>query len=190
LAIKKYQLNPYIDGSCRREPDLENPFPSITALCRQSSFATKLWPNSVIVYISLGDTDLKNPNYRLIAILKASKRFDNHFLASRWYRENNISIPSNCLIPTNDPQPFDKTISKFTNKKGIEHFLQKEAIQQEIIGQRIINSWDREYQEKSERWPTFIVTKPKFNAIVEDIEPPIITVADFLRIMTKQLSAC
>jgi len=94
-------------------------------------------------------------------------------------------IPSNCMIPTNGPQPFDKTISKFTNKKDIEHFLEKEDIQQETIGQRIINSWDREYQEESERWPTFIVTKPKFNAIAEGIEPPIITEADFLRIMGK-----
>jgi len=25
---------PFADGSCRREPDLESKFPSITALCR------------------------------------------------------------------------------------------------------------------------------------------------------------
>ena len=29
-AVYKYDLPPFIDGSCRREPDFESPFPSIT----------------------------------------------------------------------------------------------------------------------------------------------------------------
>lgn len=38
-AIEKYKLPPFIDASCRREPDFQNPLPSISALCRQVSFA-------------------------------------------------------------------------------------------------------------------------------------------------------
>jgi len=33
-AVTRYGIPPYVDASCRREPDFESPLPSISALCR------------------------------------------------------------------------------------------------------------------------------------------------------------
>ena len=41
-AIKQYGLAPYVDDSCRREPDFEAAFPSISGLCRSTRFAPRL----------------------------------------------------------------------------------------------------------------------------------------------------
>ena len=52
-AIKEFNFPPFIDASCRREPDFENANPSITALCRQDLFAPNLYPNDIVVYITV-----------------------------------------------------------------------------------------------------------------------------------------
>src|SRR5437879_479234 len=41
-AIREHALLPFIDGSCRREPDFESRFPSITATCRGRNCAPRL----------------------------------------------------------------------------------------------------------------------------------------------------
>ena len=40
-AVQRYGLAPYIDASCRREPDLEAKWPTISALCRGRNFAPR-----------------------------------------------------------------------------------------------------------------------------------------------------
>ncbi len=40
-AWKNYGFPPFIDSSCRREPDFESEYPSITALYRKDKFAPK-----------------------------------------------------------------------------------------------------------------------------------------------------
>ena len=35
-AIEDFGFPPYVDHSCRREPDFESQFPSISAICRGS----------------------------------------------------------------------------------------------------------------------------------------------------------
>jgi len=51
-AICNHGLPPFIDGSCRREPDFQARVPSISALCRGRNFAPRLWPGDCIAYIS------------------------------------------------------------------------------------------------------------------------------------------
>ena len=34
MVVAQYRIPPFVDYSIRREPDLQNPFPSITGLCR------------------------------------------------------------------------------------------------------------------------------------------------------------
>jgi len=41
-AIAQFDIPPYVDASCRREPDLECELPSISALCRGELFAPHL----------------------------------------------------------------------------------------------------------------------------------------------------
>ena len=53
-AISKYKFPPFIDASCRREPDFQNPFPSISALCRQGQFAPHLRKDDIVVYMTVG----------------------------------------------------------------------------------------------------------------------------------------
>jgi hypothetical protein len=43
---------PFIDASCRREPDLESRYPSITALCREGHFAPHLHEGDVVAYMT------------------------------------------------------------------------------------------------------------------------------------------
>ncbi len=68
-AISDYNFPPFIAGSCRREPDFENDFPSITSLCRQEKFAPLLFPNDVVVYITV-----KGDHYRLYWQLRIKKK--------------------------------------------------------------------------------------------------------------------
>lgn len=184
-AAIEFGIHPYVDGSCRREPDFENPFPSISALCRQNSFAPKLFPNDIVIYISLNSNGNSQSKYRLVSILKVYKRFETHYNAYRWYRENNFVIPNNCMIEGNPPIPFEKTISKFDSFKEINRFKNYTAEKQKKIGERIVAKWNEEYQTKSEKWPVFIVTKPLFNAVYEGFEPPTIEYNDFQRIMGR-----
>jgi len=51
-AIEAFALPPFIDSSCRREPDLESRSPSISALCRRTKFAPRLYPTDRVVYIT------------------------------------------------------------------------------------------------------------------------------------------
>jgi hypothetical protein len=52
-AVQEYRLPPFIDGSCRREPDFESPFPSITAICRAGNFAPRLRVDDQVVYLTV-----------------------------------------------------------------------------------------------------------------------------------------
>src|SRR5688500_819691 len=43
---------PFVDGSIRREPDLEHVLPSITCLCRKDKFAPRLQVGDHVVYLT------------------------------------------------------------------------------------------------------------------------------------------
>jgi len=105
VAIEKYNLLPFIDGSCRREPDFENEFPSITGLCRPG-FAEKLKEKDIIVYV----TNKKGIGSRkIIAVLEVTKVFENHRQAADWYIKENKVIPNNIMVNETLPFDLDKT---------------------------------------------------------------------------------
>jgi hypothetical protein len=52
-AIRQHALLPFIDGSCRREPDFESRFPSIAAICRAGTFAPRLLVGDRIAYLTV-----------------------------------------------------------------------------------------------------------------------------------------
>ena len=89
-AIKDHGILPYVDHSSRREPDFENEYPSITALCRGPKFAPRLKVGDVIVYITIG-------KHKLTAVLEVGKREISHEKAKTWYRRRRVCIPSNCM---------------------------------------------------------------------------------------------
>ena len=110
-AVQRSGLPPFIDGSCRREPDFESPFPSITATCRAGGVAPRLRPGDTVVYLTVKGTygrDIQ-PGWRLVAVLKVVNRFESHVLAADWYRSNNLALPSNCIVEGNPPKPLELT---------------------------------------------------------------------------------
>ena len=114
-AIDEYNFPPFIDASCRREPDFENPFPSITSLCRQGQFARHLKINDIIVYITIGRKfkPLKK-GYHLVSILQVKNVYPNHEIAKTEYIKENLRLPSNCIVRNNPPFDLLKTGGNFS----------------------------------------------------------------------------
>src|SRR5256885_16284632 len=54
---------PFVDGSCRREPDLESACPSISALCRCGLFAPNLQRGDIVVYSSFKGMHAGSPHW-------------------------------------------------------------------------------------------------------------------------------
>lgn len=183
-AVDKYKFPPFIDGSCRREPDFENKFPSITTLCRQDKFAPNLYPNDIVVYITVKGKWFRNfDHYRLISILVVKDKKDSHSQAASWYRTNNNNlIPSNCMIPDNPPFDFDKTMGNFSTVREIKRYMGHSIEKQDKIGKRRIELWNDEYLTKSRKWGDFVITKTVFKNYHD---PPILTIEDMNRIFGK-----
>lgn len=109
-AIETKNYAPFIDASCRREPDFESNYPSISCLCRQEEFAPLPQPNDIVVYITVKSkwrTDFEH--YRLVAILEVMEHKMSHAAGAAWYRSRGESLPSNCMVPDNPPHEFDET---------------------------------------------------------------------------------
>lgn len=185
-SIANFDLPPFIDASCRREPDFENSFPSITALCRQEKFAPLLCPNDIVVYMTVKGKWLADfDHHRIIAILEVIDRKDSHLQAKSWYTSKGLTIPSNCMVDDNPPHPFLKTAGRYENKKDIKNFLTYPPEKQTTIGERIIKHWDNEYLEKSKTWGTFIITKPIY---INLTDPPTFTDQDIYNIFKKKIN--
>ena len=110
-AIVKYGLPPFIDSSCRRDPDLQNPWPSTTASCRGPNFAPHLKVDDQIVYMTrTGDYGVYSEGFRVLtAVLKVVEIYADHDTAAAWYNSRQIPLPGNSMVPGNPPQPGDHT---------------------------------------------------------------------------------
>lgn len=120
LAIARWNFPPFIDASCRREPDFESDFPPITPLCRAGHFAPRLAEGDLVAYTT---AELSYPSRtprvrRLVAVLRIAKTFRSepnelgtraHERAAQWYRERQLPLPSSCMVPENRPLVLSKT---------------------------------------------------------------------------------
>ncbi len=143
-AIQKFGFPPFVDYSCRREPDFESKFPSITALCRGSKFAPRLNESDIVVYMTV---KRKYPGYsfahrRLTAILRVIRRFESHRLAASWYQDCGLGLPSNCMVAGNHPLELDRA-------RNLDNF-------------NSIEQWDTVYRCRSERNGVFLVCDSLF----------------------------
>jgi hypothetical protein len=163
-AIATYHYPPFIDASCRREPDFENPFPSISALCRQGQFAPHLEKNDVVVYITVAGKypPHKERHHRLVAILRVVEIYGTHQHGEIAYRQDNIPVPSNCMVSHNLPFNFDQTAGDFDKKRELSTFLSRTNEQQMSIGKRRLKLWDQKYLDKTFTWACFIRTEPLY----------------------------
>jgi hypothetical protein len=156
-AAKQYGLPSFIDGSCRREPDFESPFPSITATCRSGNFAPRLDVGDRVVYLTVkakyeGDA---TPGWRLVAVLSVNNRFSDHHEAARWYTLKGSSLPSNCLVPDNPPKAFE-----LTNRNPPAEIKKRVRLQSD--SRLAIRLWDATYRQRVSEWPVFLATTAEF----------------------------
>jgi hypothetical protein len=163
-AIREHALPPFIDGSCRREPDFESSFPSITATCRGGNFAPRLQGGDRIAYLTVKGQYLDDaePGWRLVAVLRVVQRFASHDEAAAWYRREARSLPSNCLVEANPPKAFE--LSNGDPPKEV-----RERMAGESDPVRAVRLWDATYRQRVAKWPVFLATQADF---IELNHPP------------------
>src|ERR1035441_4594480 len=94
-ACRVHGHPPFVDASCRREPDLEASFPSISALCRAHMFAPRLHEYDRVIYMTKKGSTAPGVRH-LVAALEVIHRFETHKEGYAWYQGQGLSIPSNC----------------------------------------------------------------------------------------------
>lgn len=155
IAAQAYNLPPFVDASCRREPDLEHQFPSISAICHAAGFAPRLHVGDTAVYCTVKRTHqgVKPAHWRLTSILRVMKRFETHRDAADWYENQYLLLPSNCLVRGNPPLPLDKTVGHYKDK---EHGY---------IKANKVEDWDINYQARKRCWGQFLVCESLFTEL-------------------------
>jgi hypothetical protein len=156
------RLPPFIDGSCRREPDLQLSDPAITALCRAGKFAPHLQVHDRIAYVTKrGAYGSRERHWRLTALLEVVRRFNSHEDAAAWYLNHGFRLPFNCMVPGNEPAPLDATdgilspdVRDATRGRSSDH---------------IIRVWDQGYRARAREFPVVVSCRPIF---VELFDPP------------------
>src|ERR1041384_4580006 len=148
-AVARFNIPPYVDGSCRREPDLECGFPSISALCRGELFAPHLQEGDEVVYITTKDFYGETfRHWRIVARLKIIKRFESHPDAAAWYRAHIGKVPSNSMIPDNPPLPLTHTSRGASNcAPGCGNAA------------ATLKQWNQHYQRRADTIPVFLACK-------------------------------
>lgn len=149
-------IPPFVDGSCRREPDLEHVFPAVSALCRAGLFAPKLRPGDIIAYITKQGSygDVRQNHYRLVSVLLVRERFDTHEDAKQWYRSQGLALPKNCIVDGNDPLPWDQTHQSPTQTQG-----------KPIIDS--VEKWDAEYEKRKSKHEDFLACEALYSELWE-----------------------
>jgi hypothetical protein len=157
------RLPPFIDGSIRREPDLQHRYPSISCLCRAGKFAPRLAVGDRVLYLTHKGRygDLAYLHWRMTAVLKVVETCENHTLAAAWYNVRGLPLPSNCMVEGNDPMPLEQSHRK-TSVNGCGN------------GQ-VLRLWDKEYKKRAAKWPRFVICRPVFRELWE---PPVVRERD------------
>jgi hypothetical protein len=155
MGIQKYNLPPFIDGSCRKEPDLESKFPSITSTCRKGKFCPILNIGDITVYLTI-----YKGMYLMTAILEVIEKFNSHEEGASWYLGKGLPLPSNCMVPENPPKPIEMTTGRFDTLNQMNSFLSLPPQIRDRKGEAIIRVWNNDYMKRVREFPQFVITKP------------------------------
>ncbi|MDP9194985.1 MAG: hypothetical protein M3P06_25090 [Acidobacteriota bacterium] len=170
-AIERAGLKPFIDGSCRREPDFEAVLPTITALCRGRMFAPRLVVGDRIAYVTKKGTYTKGtaPHWRLVALLQVVHRFESHEAAAAWYIHRNFPVPRNCMVAGSAPAPLDLTDGK------LPKLLASRA--HSLTPERLVHLWDAGYASRAKANPQVLACEA---SIINLTSPPVILEEDWI----------
>jgi hypothetical protein len=154
-AVVSYGQPPFVDGSCRREPDFQNPFPSISALCRLRAFAPRLLPGHRVVYLAVKRAyfGIQPTHWRLVAALTVLRRFETHEQAAEWYESEGVPLPSNCIVPSNSPRPLHETHGLLPPEVRSRGSLEPE---------QAVRLWDVSYRARARGVGTFLVCQAEY----------------------------
>lgn len=168
-AISKHGYPAFIDASCRREPDLEARFPTISSICRGATFAPRLRVGDRVAYMSVKGPWLGRPDHwRLVAWLEVREVFSSHALAAAWHANNNLPVPSNCVVPSNPPLSIDRTA--LWVPKSIRLLAATNP-------RRALRAWDAGYRARATGHPAFVVC----DLLCKELDaPPEVTDADLV----------
>ena len=160
-ASEIHDLPPLIDGSIRREPDLEHAFPAISCLCRASKFAPRLKVGDVVTYFTAkGRYQKEFRHWRLTAVLEVHDVFATHSAAAEWYRKHNLTLPNNCMVPGNAANPLE-----------LSHRIYRGGAK--ANGAETHRSWDAEYRARAMKHKVFVVCQRLFRRLTWDA--PVVT---------------
>lgn len=149
-ASREYEIAPFVDGSIRREPDLEHDNPAITCLCRGNKFAPRLRVGDTVAYFTRkGVYGSGLPHRRLTAVLQVYLVFENHQQAAEWYRKQGMSVPNNCIVPGNPHKPLEHS-----------HRLHKDR--DLLDDEKLARRWDGQYRLRASRYGSFVVCHKLF----------------------------
>jgi hypothetical protein len=115
------------------------------------------------------------PGWALVALLVVTKRFDSHHAAATWYQEQGESLPSNCLVPENLPQPFG-----LTNQMPPAEVISRVRVEADPEG--AVRLWDATYAKRARECGVFLVSQTEY---LELWHPPVLRRADLLRIFGR-----
>lgn len=161
-SAEQNNLPLFIDGSCRREPDFENPKPAITQLCRPKKLVNRLSIDDLIIYITkLGRYGTKQAHWKLISILEVISIVPDHNSVLTFYTKNKIPLSQNIICNNTSPFPLDYTHGiNENNKNGTD------AIE-------VIKRWNAGYIYRAMQYPEVAITQV-WNDILHLDNPPII----------------
>jgi len=143
-ASERLGLLPFIDGSIRREPDLEHPSPSISCLCRGGNFTPRLRPGDAVVYMTkksrIGGG---RSHWRLTAVLRVARLFEDHESAAEWFGAVGMPLPNNCWVKGNPPNHVSRS------HRGNKH--------KGLPDDEWTQAWDRDYRARARVHRCFVV---------------------------------
>jgi hypothetical protein len=160
---KKHNIPPFIDGSCRREPDFQNEMPSITQLCRPGKLVPRLKVGDLVIYLTrLGSYDKSVAHWNFVGILQVIDIVDDHTNAEVYYQKNNLPVSNNIMCNSTCPFPLDMTHESHPNKDKI------------LSEEQIIELWNKSYNYRANKYRKVAITKVWENKLFID-NPPTIT---------------
>jgi hypothetical protein len=173
MASAEHNLPPFIDGSIRREPDLQQKWPMISCLCRAGRFAPRLNVGDYVVYMTctgqwheeVGTRPARHR--RLTAILRVEATCDSHEKAAAWYTGRGQNLPSNCMVAGNPPM-------------GLEQSHRMTRFRCAMSDGKLHDTWDRAYKKRAERFGRTVICKPVFRSLGWDA--PIVRDEDLIEV--------
>ncbi len=157
-----YNIPPYIDGSCRREPDFENPKPAITQLCRPKKLVPRLSKGDLVIYITKsGRYGTNQAHWKFVGILEVIDIVPDHNTAFAFYTQNNIAVSQNIICNSTSAFPLDFTHGINENNKD------------NADANDVIKRWNAGYMYRAKQYPEVAITQV-WNDILYLDNPPII----------------